>query len=133
MAYFCGVMPDQPRRKRRRVVNDLNLMFGSSMRGLWPKLTVDRCQSRRRRARQSFQGQRHGIVDRYSLSLPATIRDRISPLELVILNMTVAGDWTACGLDAGCVEAAVMSGMLAAFAITGTQPSLESIVGYDHP
>ena len=28
--------------------------------------------------------------------------------------MTVAGDWTACGLDAGCVEAAVMSGMLAA-------------------
>ena len=47
--------------------------------------------------------------------------------------MTVAGDWTACGLDAGCIEAAVMSGMLAAFAITGTQPALESIVGYDHP
>jgi predicted NAD/FAD-dependent oxidoreductase len=47
--------------------------------------------------------------------------------------MTVAGDWTACGLDVGCVEAAVMSGMLAAHAITGDTPALESIIGYDHP
>jgi hypothetical protein len=46
--------------------------------------------------------------------------------------MAIAGDWTAAGLDAGCIETAVMSGMLAAFAITG-QPTLESIVGYDHP
>ena len=47
--------------------------------------------------------------------------------------MTIAGDWTACGLDVGCVEAAVMSGMLAAHAITGDEPALESIIGYDHP
>jgi hypothetical protein len=31
------------------------------------------------------------------------------------------------------VEAAVMSGMLAAHAITGDEPKLENIVGYDHP
>jgi hypothetical protein len=47
--------------------------------------------------------------------------------------MTVAGDWTACSLDAGCVEAAVMSGKLAALALTGINPSLTSITGYDHP
>ena len=47
--------------------------------------------------------------------------------------MTIAGDWTACGLDVGCVEAAVMSGMLAAHAITGKEPALDSIIGYDHP
>jgi len=47
--------------------------------------------------------------------------------------MTIAGDWTACGLDAGCVEAAVMSGMLAAYAITNDQPAIQSIIGYDHP
>jgi hypothetical protein len=46
--------------------------------------------------------------------------------------MTIAGDWTACGLDAGCVEAAVMSGMLAATAISG-KPDLNAIIGYDHP
>jgi len=49
------------------------------------------------------------------------------------VNLTVAGDWTACGLDAGCVEAAVMSGMLAAVAITGDEKALEAIIGYDHP
>ena len=54
-------------------------------------------------------------------------------LDRSVLNATVAGDWTACGLDAGCVEAAVMSGMLAVHAITGDEPSLNSIVGYDHP
>jgi hypothetical protein len=35
-------------------------------------------------------------------------------------------------LDFGCVEAAVVSGLLAAHAIAGS-PSLESIVGYDSP
>jgi hypothetical protein len=65
--------------------------------------------------------------------LPGTIADRISPLDRFVENMTVAGDWTACGLDAGCVEAAVMSGMLAAYALTGTHPAPESIIGYDHP
>ena len=70
--------------------------------------------------------------DRYSLSLPGTISERLSPFDRSVLNMTVAGDWTACGLDAGCVEAAVMSGMLAAHAISET-PALDSIIGYDHP
>jgi uncharacterized protein with NAD-binding domain and iron-sulfur cluster len=46
--------------------------------------------------------------------------------------MTIAGDWTACGFDAGCVESAVMSGMLAAYAISG-KPDPKTIVGYDHP
>ena len=60
--------------------------------------------------------------DRYVLSLPGSIGSRISPLECPVLNMTIAGDWTACGLDVGCVEAAVISGMLAAHAITGVSP-----------
>jgi uncharacterized protein with NAD-binding domain and iron-sulfur cluster len=70
--------------------------------------------------------------ERYTLALPGSIRFRISPLERSVLNMTIAGDWTACGLDAGCVEAAVMSGMLAAHAIT-REPALDDIVGYHHP
>jgi len=71
--------------------------------------------------------------ERYTLSLPGSIQCRISPLDRSVVNMTIAGDWTACGLDAGCVESAVMSGMLAAYAITGTEPCLEDIVGYHHP
>jgi len=70
--------------------------------------------------------------DRYVLSLPGSLRYRISPLDYDYDNLTVAGDWTACGFMAGCVEAAVMSGLLAAHAISG-RPRLEDIVGYDHP
>jgi uncharacterized protein with NAD-binding domain and iron-sulfur cluster len=70
--------------------------------------------------------------DRYAQSLPGSLRYRISPLDYDYDNLTVAGDWTACGFDAGCVEAAVMSGLLAANAIAGT-PRLEEIIGYDHP
>jgi len=70
--------------------------------------------------------------DRYVQSPPKTTGYRISPLDNTYDNLTVAGDWTACGLNVGCVEAAVMSGRLAAHALAGT-PALEEIVGYDHP
>ncbi len=70
--------------------------------------------------------------DRYVLSLPGTLAYRLSPLEVTCDNLTVAGDWTACGFMEGCVEAAVMSGRLAAHALS-RQPPLEEIVGYDHP
>ena len=70
--------------------------------------------------------------DRYTLSLPGTAKDRISPLDNTYDNLTVAGDWTACSLIVGCVEAAVLSGRLAAHALSGW-PRLEDIAGFDHP
>jgi uncharacterized protein with NAD-binding domain and iron-sulfur cluster len=70
--------------------------------------------------------------DRYVLSLPGSLEHRISPLDMSYDNLTIAGDWTDCGFNEGCVEAAVMSGRLAAHAIAGA-PSLEEITGYDHP
>jgi hypothetical protein len=42
------------------------------------------------------------------------------------------GDWTDSGFNEGCVEAAAMSGRLAAHALTGS-PALADIPGYDHP
>ena len=70
--------------------------------------------------------------DHYVLSLPGTGRHRIKPGETGFDNLVIAGDWTDCGLNAGCVEAAVMSGRLAAHALTGA-PRLEDIVGYPRP
>ena len=67
--------------------------------------------------------------DHYVLSLPGTGRHRIKPGETGFDNLVIAGDWTDCGLNAGCVEAAVVSGRLAAHALTGV-PRLEEIVGY---
>ncbi|MGB5833775.1 MAG: NAD(P)-binding protein [Thiohalocapsa sp.] len=71
-------------------------------------------------------------TDRYVLALPGTLKYRISPLDNSYDNLTIAGDWTDCGFNEGCVEAAVMSGRLAAHAISGA-PALEDIIGYDHP
>jgi uncharacterized protein with NAD-binding domain and iron-sulfur cluster len=70
--------------------------------------------------------------DRYVLSLPGTLRYRISPLDTTYGNLTITGDWTDCGFNFGCVEAAVMSGRLAAHAVS-LRPRLEDIFGYDHP
>jgi len=71
-------------------------------------------------------------TDRYVLALPGSLKYRISPLDNTYDNMTIAGDWTDCGFNEGCVEAAVMSGRLAAHAIAQFPP-LEDIIGYDHP
>jgi hypothetical protein len=70
--------------------------------------------------------------DRYVQSLPGSAAFRISPLDATYDNLTIAGDWTACGINVGCVEAAVMSGRLAAHAIAQS-PALADIIGYDHP
>ena len=71
-------------------------------------------------------------TDRYVLALPGSLQHRISPLDNSYDNLTIAGDWTDCGFNEGCVEAAVMSGRLAAHAIS-LSPRLEDIIGYDHP
>ena len=101
------------------------------MRHVWPDAFGGRKNARQleigRHVQANFQGS-----DRYTLSLPGSLACRISPLDRSVENMTIAGDWTACGLDAGCIEAAVMSGMLAAYAISG-KPHPSTIIGYDHP
>jgi uncharacterized protein with NAD-binding domain and iron-sulfur cluster len=71
-------------------------------------------------------------TDRYVLNTPGSTRHRISPLDMTYDNLTIAGDWTDCGFNTGCVEAAVMSGKLAAHALSGS-PALEDITAYDHP
>jgi uncharacterized protein with NAD-binding domain and iron-sulfur cluster len=55
--------------------------------------------------------------DRYVQSLPGTARFRIAPGSTGFANLVVAGDWTDCGLNAGCLEAATLSGQLAAAAL----------------
>ncbi len=55
--------------------------------------------------------------DRYVQSVPGSGRYRIAPADTGYANLVVAGDWTDCGLNAGCVEAATRSGVLAARAV----------------
>ena len=156
IAYFCGVLPDVPNsdlsrqreQVRRNAVSFLNQHIGK----LWPRserapgkfrwdLLVSAANSRRRATAGGANERRFGSQfwtanvnpsDRYVLSLPGTSRYRISPLEQQFDNLTVAGDWTNCGLNIGCVEAAVMSGRLAAHALSKS-PALCDIAGFDFP
>ena len=161
-AYFCNVLADPthepdpfdvdyPWRRRAEVRRNAIDFLNRDIQNLWPKakqhcgefrweLLVDpqptKTKENKSAMRSRFDTQywtaNVNPSDRYTLSLPGSLQYRISPLDNTYDNLTIAGDWTDCSLNSGCVEAAVMSGRLAAHAISGS-PALEDIIGYDHP
>jgi uncharacterized protein with NAD-binding domain and iron-sulfur cluster len=71
--------------------------------------------------------------ERYVLSLPGTSKFRLRTDQSGFSNLYLAGDWTQCGINAGCMEAAVISGLMAARAISGLPRTIpgedDSILG----
>jgi uncharacterized protein with NAD-binding domain and iron-sulfur cluster len=162
LAYFCNALPEASAPRGRADVAYLQQMkelvrrnavdfLDRDVRHLWPRAVrseggfrwellvdpaeeSDRTRPREDAARFASQFWTANVnpSDRYALSLPGSSAHRISPLDDTYDNLTIAGDWTATGFNAGCVEAAVMSGRLAAHALSKSPP-LEDIVGYDHP
>jgi hypothetical protein len=57
--------------------------------------------------------------DRYVQSVPGSDKYRLRVDESGYENLVLAGDWTDCGMNAGCIEAAVMSGLQAANVLMG--------------
>jgi uncharacterized protein with NAD-binding domain and iron-sulfur cluster len=57
--------------------------------------------------------------DRYVQSVPGSDKYRLRPDESGYDNLVLAGDWTDTGTNAGCIEAAVVSGLQAANAVAG--------------
>lgn len=162
IAYFCSVLPatdnaidkadsDYPIQRRREVQQNCIRFLNNDIQHLWPEAVnakgnfrwellidasspdnADPATADQERINSQFWTANVNASDRYVLSLPGTAKYRISPLDLHYDNFTVAGDWTECSHNAGCVEAAVMSGRLAAHALCGF-PALNEITGYDHP
>jgi uncharacterized protein with NAD-binding domain and iron-sulfur cluster len=158
IAYFCSPLSDPPaaeksddeafhRRQQQRVHDSAVQFLRRDVSALWPHardaagdfrwdvLSVEPGQAElvgEARFASQFWTANVRPSDRYTLSLPGTLKHRLSPLDMSFDNLTVAGDWTASGLNTGCVESAVMSGRLAARALSGF-PALEDIIGYDHP
>ena len=144
IAYFCSVLPDAEidenvdRHVRSNVIQFLN----RDIAHFWPKAVNEKgfrwelLSGSKKKTENAIDSQfwtaNTSGTERYVLSLPGTLEHRISPLDNRFDNLTIAGDWTGCGHQAGCVEAAVMSGLLAASALSG-RPDLSHIVGYDHP
>ncbi|MDM0012452.1 NAD(P)-binding protein [Variovorax sp. J22P168] len=148
VAYFCGVALEPrkgPLAPPPDPIDELGAFLESEMRPLWPRaflgqrspidllMAADGLGAGSRAHLQQQYVVEHRIgSDRYTQSLPGSGTARISPLDPTFANMTIAGDWTDCGFNGGCVEAAVMSGMLAAHAVSG-RVDLDAIVGFHHP
>ncbi len=157
--YFCAVLPDPPEppaeddmayqgARDGEVRANAESFLEGPIRAIWPG--AHDAQGRFRwdvlkadesggaepegRARFGTQYWRANVnpSDRYVIHTPGSWRSRISPLDRTYDNLTIAGDWTESGFHSGCVEGAVMSGLLAAHAISGT-PELKDIIAYDHP
>lgn len=152
VAYFCSVLRDDPswrgpggREAAMRAVRaDAVRFMNHELAHLWPRAHAKPGQFRWELLKADAQHAGEAAFDtqywsanvdpsdHYVLSLPGSIKHRISPLDRTFDNLTVAGDWTDSGLNLACVEGAVMSGLLAAHAISRS-PSLEQIIGFDHP
>ncbi len=145
VSYFCGAlketpMPDPPfsdpsyaasqeLQTRDRATHFLQ----SQIRPLWPKggtpenpdgldwnLLVDP-KLAQGEARFESQYWRANVepTERYVMTVKGSTRYRLRPEASGFANLVLAGDWTYNGINAGCVEAAVMSGMMASRAISG--------------
>lgn len=69
--------------------------------------------------------------ERYTQSPAGSTKCRIKAWDTGYDNLVIAGDWTYTGLNVGSMEGTVMSGRLAAHAISG-YPALEDIPGFLH-
>jgi uncharacterized protein with NAD-binding domain and iron-sulfur cluster len=140
VAYFCNVLADPPSpppprgqadawlAQRSALVHAQALQFlKRDLASLWPDATdplsrelqwdllVDQSGATGS-ARLDAQFLRANVEpsERYVLSVPGSSACRIPPDDTGFPNLYAVGDWTACRLDAGCVEAATISGILAA-------------------
>nr|MDC2855572.1 hypothetical protein [Ningiella sp. W23] len=57
--------------------------------------------------------------ERYVLSVAGSSKYRLATDETKFTNLFITGDWIKTGVNAGCVEAAVMAGMQTARAMVG--------------
>ncbi|GHE87660.1 hypothetical protein GCM10016455_04510 [Aliiroseovarius zhejiangensis] len=121
ISYFCAPAPDG------EMLEEFNATVASWMvkdlLDLWPK-----AKTRGKFDKGLFYESPEAAIysrvnmygsERYVLSVANSVYHRLAPSESGFSNLYLAGDWTRCGLNAGCVEGATMSGIACASAITG--------------
>ncbi len=140
LAYFVGTFPEHgsapstdphfPRRELARARKMTLDWIKCDLPVLWPKLRYldsidwklffDPC-GREGEDRLEAQYLRVNInpSDQYVLSVAGSVFKRMRVDESGVDNLYLAGDWVRTGINAGCIEAAVMAGRAAASAITG--------------
>ena len=140
ISYFCGPMEggippqsetDTPKKALEIVKQISDKWLTSDSKRWWPK-NVDP-------ATGNFDW--NSVVDtyhranidpseRYVLSVSGSTSSRLTGYDSGFSNLYLAGDWTVNGLNAGCVEAATMSGKIVGNVLAGNPP-LKDVWGYE--
>jgi uncharacterized protein with NAD-binding domain and iron-sulfur cluster len=150
VAYFCGALaaplprgPADAGVQRDRVRDAAVRFIDGDLRRLLPGAATARgfrwdllCGAGDRVGPERFESQfwtaNVDPSDRYVQSLPGTDRVRLRADESGYDNLFLAGDWTDSGVNAGCIEAAVLSGLQAANAVR-RRPRHHRLAGYVLP
>ena len=140
IAYFCGALDapwptiedsdTYPSRWRERVVANVIRFVTCEAGHLLPGLTGPGgmrwellCGAGGKRGQAALETQfvtaNVDPSDRYVQCVPGSDRFRLRSDESGFDNLFLAGDWTDNGLNAGCIEAATLSGLQAANAVLG--------------
>jgi uncharacterized protein with NAD-binding domain and iron-sulfur cluster len=127
IAYVCGVLEERdesPAQATARVREAALEFMERDIGTLWPRFGWDDlADAAGRSGRKRFEAQywRANVTpsERYVLTPAGSVAHRLRSDEAAFENLVLAGDWTSNGVNGGCVEAAVISGMQAADALTG--------------
>lgn len=130
IAYVCGVLDDRDEthaEATERVRQNALAYVGLDLPSLWPKTVGDPWSvlfdrdGRSGQARFDAQYWRANTApwQRYVITPAGNVKSRLPSHGAAFANLTLAGDWTATGINGGCVEAAVISGLQAARSLTG--------------
>jgi uncharacterized protein with NAD-binding domain and iron-sulfur cluster len=103
VAYFTNVAPDE----FEDIEGTACRFVLDGLSAIWPGFETTLL-------RGSYARLNSSPSERYTLSLPGTKAARLRPNDTSLQNVRPVGDWTHNSLSAGCIEAAVISGMLAA-------------------
>lgn len=149
ISYFCNAFPQAayppaedhgfPQRCAARVKQAATAQLAQNIDALWTaagdgfpwRWLVDP-EGRDGAARFNAQYWRVNVdpSERYVMSATDTSRFRLRTGDSGFANLLLAGDWLKTGLDAGCVEAAVMSGMQVSRALCGAPRSIAGEDGW---
>ena len=130
VSYFCGPLtdPDTDESQLERVKRETAAFLKNHASSLWPRafdsgdfdysllLAPESAKGVERLDYQYYRANLAGS-ERYVLSVPGTRKYRLAPDWPGYRNLVLAGDWTKNWISAGCVEAAMISGKLAARAL----------------
>jgi uncharacterized protein with NAD-binding domain and iron-sulfur cluster len=141
LAYFCSTMRTGDGTDAEHVRAALAERLATGSRDLWPGavladagfrwelLTAPADVVGEARLDHQYWQANADPSDRYVQSLPGSDRFRLAPDESGFEHLVLAGDWTHNGLNAGCIEAAVRSGLQAANVMLG-RPLHDGVAGF---